>query len=77
VISLEYMNKGKSENWLRAELLKAFERSGLNRLAWSKQADVDYSAVHGFVEGSRDVTLATASRLANVLGLELRARKGG
>ena len=62
---------------MRAELLKAFEASGLNRFAWSKQADVEYSAVHGFVEGSRDVTLATASKLADVLGLELRPERKG
>ena len=62
---------------MRAELLKAFEANGMNRLAWSKRADVDYSAVHGFVEGSRDVTLATASKLAGVLGLELRPKQRG
>lgn len=71
------MGKRKPENWMRAELLAAFEASGLNRFAWSKRADVDYSAVHGFVEGSRDVTLATASKLADVLGLELHPKRKG
>lgn len=71
------MSKRKGNNWMRAELLAAFEASGLSRFAWSRQADVDYSAVHGFVEGSRDVTLATASKLANVLKLELRLKRKG
>lgn len=62
---------------MRTELLRAFEASALNRFSWSKQADVDYSAVHGFVEGSRDVTLATASKLADVLALELRPKRKG
>ena len=61
------------KNWLRRDILAAFRKSGLSRFAWARQAVVDYSAVHGFVAGQRDVTLATASKLCRVLGLELRA----
>ena len=65
------MGKSRDDNWLRAELLKAYDKSELTRHAWAKAACVDYAVVHGFVGGSRDVTLATASRLADVLGLRI------
>ena len=69
------MSKRKSDNWMLAELLAAFNESGLKRYAWAKAADVDYCIVHGLVAGTRDVTLGTASRLASVLGLEWRRKR--
>ena len=69
------MNMSKSDdNTLRAAIRAAFEKSGLSRFEWARRADVDYSAVHGFVGGSRDMTLRSASRLCKVLGLELRSK---
>jgi len=63
------------DNELRDRILAAFEKSGLSRFAWARQSGVDYSAVHGFVAGERDATLATASRLCKTLGLELRTTR--
>ena len=66
------MNMSKSDdNTLRAAILAAFEKSGLSRFEWARRADVDYSAVHGFAAGTRDMTLRSASRLCGVLGLRL------
>ena len=70
------MSMGKQGiNALRAAILAAFKNSGLSRFAWARQAEVDYSVVHGFVAGSRDVTLRSASRMCGVLGLELRPKR--
>ena len=65
----------KNDNTLRAVIIAAFDKSGLSRFEWARRAGIDYSAVHGFVAGSRDMTLRSASRLCKVLGLELHAPK--
>ena len=64
--------RSQPNNTLRNRILAEFEKSGLSRFAWARQSGGDYSAVHGFVAGDRDATLATASKLCKVLGLELR-----
>jgi len=70
------MGMSKSDdNELRAAILTAFEASGLSRFEWARRADVDYSAVHGFAAGKRDMTLRSASRLCDVLGLELQPKR--
>jgi len=64
---------------LRGDFRAAFAASGMTRLALSKQTGVSYSVIHRFIAGERDLTLRTASKLADVLGLELRQsakRKG-
>ena len=40
-----------------------------------KDADVSPEIISRFVAGERDIRLATASKLADVLGFELRSRK--
>lgn len=64
-----------SKSGIKAQLLDAIEKSGLNRFQLSKQAELPYAVVHGLVSGGRDVTLATAEKLCDVLGLELRSRR--
>lgn len=65
-----------------AELLrKAFERSGLSIRQLSLRSGIAYAACHGLVHAERDITLATASRIADTLGLTLspvrrRTKKG-
>ena len=58
----------------------AFRESGLSRFELSKRTAVAYSVIHRFMAEERDLTLNTASKLADELGLELRparkARKG-
>lgn len=57
---------------LAARLRKCIERSGLSRFALAKEAGVSYAIVHRFIGGTRDVTLTTASKSCEVLGLDLQ-----
>ncbi len=63
------MSKKKTD--LAKDLRAAFAASGMTRLALSKQSGVSYSVVHRFIAGERDLTLGTATKLANILGLRL------
>ena len=60
---------------LGEQLRAAVTESGLTRNALAKQMDVSYAITHRFMGGDRDITLATASKMADVLGLELRPVK--
>ncbi len=62
--------KAKMVNQIRAE----FRRSGMSILQLSKLSDVAYASVHGALKGTRDPVLATAERLCDALGLELRRK---
>ena len=53
-------------------LRKAIEDSGMSRYAVARDAGLSYSIVHGFVNGTRGLTLDNAERIARVVGLELR-----
>jgi plasmid maintenance system antidote protein VapI len=66
------MSKRKASIDLGDQLRSAFTDSGLSRFAWAKRAGVSYTIVFHFVAGSRSVTLDTASKLADALGMELR-----
>ena len=61
---------------LGARLREAFRRNGMTRNALSKQSGVGYNAVHRFFAGDADVTLRTASKMADVLGLDLTPVRG-
>lgn len=75
---LKGMSKKRPSTDLGGQLRAAFTESELSRFAWSKRAGVSYAIVFHFVAGDRTVTLDTASKLAEVLGLELRpARDDG
>ena len=54
-----------------ATLRAAVERSGLTVYALSVLAGVTPQQVGRFVKGERDLTLSTASKLAQALNLEL------
>jgi hypothetical protein len=54
-----------------AELRKQIEKSGVTTYALAALADVTPQQVGRFVRGERDLTLATAAKLAQALGLEL------
>jgi len=69
------MKKNKKQVDLAEQLRDAFVKSGLTRCALARQADMSYAIVHRFIGGDRDITLRTASRLAEVLGVELRGKK--
>ncbi len=62
---------------LADQLRRAIAESGLNRLQVAKRAGLYYSVVHGFMNGSRDLYLASATKLCRLFDLELRpARRG-
>lgn len=61
---------------LGAQLRKAIQRSGLTRNQIAKRADLSYAIVHGFVAGTNDLRLATASKIAAIVGVELRPPDG-
>ena len=55
-------------------LKAAIEGSGLTRYAVAKAAGVAQITVDRFMEGTRDLRLATADKLAVALGLELKPK---
>ena len=69
-----HMSKKRTD--LAEQLRVEFRRSELSRFALAKRSGVSYSIVHRFIGGDRDITATTLSKLADVLGLELRAKKG-
>lgn len=62
---------------LAQQLRAAFEKSGLSRFGLARQSGVPYSVVHRFMEAERDVRLGTASKMADVLGVEIRPLRKG
>jgi len=60
---------------LEKQLRDAARASGLSMSSMSVQADIPYGSVHNFIASERGLTLATATKLANLLGLELRSVK--
>ena len=65
---------------MASQIRTAFRESGLSRFELSKRTAVAYSVIHRFMAEERDLTLNTASKLVDELGLELRpvrrTRKG-
>ncbi len=58
---------------LSASLKKAMQRSSKTSYRIAKEAGVSQIMVSRFLSGERDIRLATADRLAHVLGLKLMA----
>jgi len=69
------MVKRKPGKW-GAEVTKALQQgirdSELSQSEIARRAGIDIGQVSRFVHGLRGLTLATAARVADVLGLELR-----
>jgi len=65
---------------LKQTLKAAALASGRSMNSIAKATGLNYQTVHGFLTADRDITISSASRLAELLGLELRRaprRKGG
>ncbi len=58
---------------LGQQLRAAFAESGLSRFELARRAGISYAIVHRFIGGDRNITLGTASKLCQVLGLDLRS----
>ena len=61
---------------LETTLLKALKDSGTTIYEISKQSGLDTAPLYNFVNGKRSLTLPTAGRLADALGLELVQKTG-
>jgi plasmid maintenance system antidote protein VapI len=57
------------------ELRQAIADSGLTLYRVAKDAGLPYAVVHRFANGTRDITLGNAGKIAEVLGLRLVAAK--
>jgi len=68
---------GKHGTNLEKQLRSAVKDSGLTTYRLAKDSGVSQPVLSRFLNGKRGITLATASKLANVLGLELRPPKEG
>ena len=66
---------------LQTQLRQAIEGSGLSLYRIAKDAGVAYPVLRRFAIGERDLTLATASKLADYFGMRLtrprKPKKGG
>ena len=66
---------------LQDQLRRAVHDSGLSVYAVAKGSGIAQPVLHRFVAGERDLTLATASRLADYFQMRLtrprRPKKGG
>ena len=58
-------------------LRRAARESGLSMRRLTIRAGLRYQTVHGFCTHSQGITLASASKLCEVLGLELRPVRRG
>jgi len=71
-----------SKNSLTGVMRRAIDEHEYSLLALAKATGLPYSVVHGFANGNRTVTLKTAERLCDALGLTLvpkqsKQRKAG
>ncbi len=67
--------KTKADNLtgkITIELREAIEKSKLGQSEIARRAKIDRSMVFRFVNKERGMTLATATKVADILGLELR-----
>ena len=60
---------------ITSQLKRAIEQAGVSRYVVCRRAQVDQGAVSRFMSGKRSLTLETADRLAEALGLELQKRR--
>ena len=60
---------------LAEQLRRAIAASGLTPYRIATDAGVDRAIMTRFVNGDRGLTLDTASRIADYLGLELRSKR--
>ena len=66
---------------LQDQLRQAVENSGLTLYRIAKDSGVVYQVLHRFARGERDLTLETATKLADYFGMRLtrpkRPKTGG
>lgn len=65
------MSKKPKPSDLADQLRAAFRESQMSRFELARRAGISYAIIHRFVAGERGITLASASKIAGVLGLGL------
>ena len=65
----------KRETYLERQIRTAIKESGLTIYRLAKDSGASQPVLCRFVNGKRGITLATASKLAETLGLELVSKK--
>ena len=65
------MGESKKESGIAEQLRAAIEASGLSLNELGKQADINHSQLSRFMRAERGLTLEAATRLCEVLGLQL------
>lgn len=73
---VEDMGKQNKVTDLGQQLRQAFEATGISRFELARRAGISYAIIHRFAAGDRDIRLETASKIATVLGMELRPVSG-
>ena len=61
----------KRQSYLEKQIRSAFKESGMTVYRLAKDSGVPQPVVSRFINAKRGITLATASKLVAVLGLEL------
>jgi DNA-binding phage protein len=59
---------------LDAALRAAIAASGLNRKQIADRAGIGYAAIHGYMGGTRDLTITTVTRILRGLGLRVEIK---
>ena len=59
---------------LETQLKDAIKRSGLSQYQLARLSGVNQAQISYFLSGQRNLTLSSASKLAKVLGLELKPK---
>ena len=75
-VSVILGNMKRKEAYLEQQLRRAIEASNRTAYRISKDSGVSEGVLSLFLNGRRGITLATASKLAETLGLELRPVTG-
>ena len=65
----------KKASYLEDQIRKAIKKSGITGSKLAEISGVSQGAVSRFINGKRNVTLPTASKLVKALGLELKPKK--
>ena len=66
------MSARRTHTDLAADIRREIKRQGLSKYRVAVDAGIDRSVAIRFINGERGLTLSTASRVCEMLGLELR-----
>ena len=68
---MDDMSKKRKQVDLAKQIKAAYSKSGMTRFMLAKRSGASYAIVHRFISDDRGITIDTASKLCETLGLEL------